>query len=79
MPMTTRVMSASLFELDVDVEQGGQRYFELSKPLLSLSLLSDARPAQTMREPHDESWAADETATGRAPGPSLAQAPVLRS
>jgi len=59
------------------VEQGGQRYFELSRPLLSLSLFSSARPAQAMREPHDESWAADVRATGRAPGPSLAQAPVL--
>jgi len=37
-----------------------------------------ARPAQAMREPHDESWAADVRATGRAPRPSLAQAPILR-
>jgi len=62
-----------------DGEQGGQRYFELNKPLLSLSLLSSARPAQAMREPHDGSWATDERATGRAPGPSLAQAPILSS
>jgi hypothetical protein len=27
------------------VEWGGQRYFELGKPLLSLFRLSDARPA----------------------------------
>jgi hypothetical protein len=32
----------------MDVEQGGQRYFELSRPLLSLSLFSSARPAQAM-------------------------------
>lgn len=57
--------------------KGGQRYFELSKPLLSLSLPSSAQPAQAMREPHDGSWAADERATGRTPGPSLAQAPIL--
>ena len=62
-----------------DVEQGGQRYFELSKPPLSLSLLNGARPAQAMKEPHDESWAAAVRATGRAPRPSLAQAPILRS
>ena len=61
----------------MDVEQGGQRYFELSRPLLSLSLFSSARPAQTMSEPHGGSWAADVRATGRAPAPSLAQAPVL--
>jgi hypothetical protein len=46
MPMTTRVMGASSARARWDVEQGGQRYFELCRPLLSLSLLSSARPAQ---------------------------------
>src|SRR5450830_1788206 len=41
-PMTTRpdcTMSSSAARTDVVVEQGGHRYFELSKPLLSLSPL----------------------------------------
>jgi hypothetical protein len=68
---------SSLLETEGDVERGGQRYFELRRPLLSLSLLSSARPHRPDEEPHDESWAAATRATGRAPGPSLAQAPVL--
>jgi hypothetical protein len=46
MPMTTWVMGASSARARWDVEPGGQRYFELCRPLLSLSLLSSARPAQ---------------------------------
>lgn len=54
------------------VEQGEQRYFELCRPLLRLSLVSIARPAEAKFEPHDESWAAAMAATGCTPGPSLA-------
>ena len=46
MPMTTRVTLVPPCSSRMDVEQGGQRYFELCRPLLSLSLLSSARPAQ---------------------------------
>jgi hypothetical protein len=51
MPMTTRssveLNESSDARSDWCVEPGGQRYFEPSKPLLSLSpLMGDARTAQ---------------------------------
>ena len=39
---------APLVSTPMDVQRGGQRYFELCGPLLSLSLLRGTRPAQAM-------------------------------
>src|SRR3954468_8715429 len=78
MPMTTRadvepngVLRCSI---QLVVEPGGQRYFELSKPLLSLSPpWGDARCCAGQMRATRPAWAADVRATARAPRPSLAR------
>jgi hypothetical protein len=54
-PMTTWFIAAFLLGPAEIAEQGGHRYFEQNKPLLSLSPAHHGtRPAQAKTEPHDQ-------------------------
>ena len=59
------------------VESGGQRYFELGRPFLSLfrpwRCPARACHVRATRDPEGSAWAAAIRATDRAPGPSLAR------
>ena len=53
--MTTWFIAVLLLGPAQIAEQGGHRYFEQNKPLLSLSSPHHGtRPAQAKREPHDQ-------------------------
>jgi hypothetical protein len=64
------------------VESGGQRYFELGKPLLSLFRPCDTRPAQAMSEPHGTrqvSVGSRNESDGPGAWTEPRQTPILRS
>ncbi len=77
MPMITRSILSSSLETQYLCRAGRAALLRAEQTPLEPLPAQQPRPPQTMREPHDGSWAADERATGRAPGPSLAQVPVL--
>jgi hypothetical protein len=68
-PITTRSITI-LLTLDPAgrISEDGQRCFEQSRPFSSHASPRCTTGPHAMREPHQaERWAADETATGRAP------------
>src|SRR5205085_2169433 len=72
-PARCAAQQSSVARSDRFVEPGGQRYFEPSKPHMSLSQpWGDARDSAGQMRATQPSWAAEMRATARTPGPSLA-------